>query len=84
MADHAACAADRLDETEQGADDLAEGQRDDGQIVALELQGRDADQAADERRHDAAAEQAQQEHRDLRRGATLVPLKTRVVMTALP
>ena len=45
------------DRVDQHADDLAEAQRDDGEVVALQAQRGHADEEREERRHQAAAHQ---------------------------
>src|ERR1043165_6272543 len=61
-------AADLLDVEDEHADDLAEAERDDGQVIAAQPQRRQADEVAGHRRQRAAREQRHNEERVLRAG----------------
>ena len=62
-------AKDVVDVVEGDADDLAKAQRQDGQVVAAQTQGRDADQDAEHTGHGGAQGQARRKGHRLRQGA---------------
>jgi hypothetical protein len=66
-------AAERVHVLEDDADDLAEAQRDQRQVVALQPQRRDADGEARQRRRRAPGEQRPEEEQPLLRGACRRP-----------